>query len=205
MRRIHAVGLLLGASIGLVACGQLVDQNTRAPDSAATNTTPTSEDGADIGADIEADIEARLPPLLDQRRFTREEPPTFSEYEEAVFASTECLEALGFEVLGPYLSSDPEAVVTAHVPGVDRSKTYAWGIVNESEKRAALPLGTASDLCRDRYLTEIELIYFSPSESDLRVWLDNFRECMIEDGITEAADVPNERLIDLPYPAHCWP
>ena len=143
------------------------------------------------------DLEDILPAKPQFREFTRENPPTFAEYEEAVFATVACIEALGLEVWGPALSSDPDMPVKILVEGISIDEIYNFAVADP--KPGTEPLMTveqAMDFCSEWSGLNTITIARSPSEEQIRAWYDQFRACLKDAGFEGVDELSDEELSD---------
>ncbi|MFQ5523437.1 MAG: hypothetical protein ACE5F5_07650 [Acidimicrobiia bacterium] len=185
----------------LVACSTSGGSVGRGVPTTDLPTPPTSTTATTLplpsGTSLE-DLEDILPPKPQFREFTRDDPPTFAEYEEAVFATAACLEALGLEVRGPALSSDPDLLAKTLVEGISVSETY--NILVADPKPGTKPLMSvdqALDFCYEwSGENSITLLRFSPSEEQIRAWYEQFRSCLKAAGFEGVDELTDEELSD---------
>ena len=173
------------------------------PTTVGTNGTLPTSDATGPGVESET-LESLLPPIPERTPFSREHPPSFGDYEEAVFDTVECIETLGLDVLGPGLASDPEFPLRQFLPGVPASQLYMWA-VGDPQPGSRMAPRAADEFCRDRYLADIEAIYLNPDESEIRVWYREFRDCLERKRIDGVDTTPDEQLVDLSWPIECLP
>lgn len=199
-RTISLVGVLI-----LAACASPLVDVPSASGEVSVATSLAEGSAADVAPALE-DLEVQLPPPIDQSRFTSENPPAFSDYEEAVLATVACIEAMGHEVWGPALASEPDFPFLQIVPGVSGSHVYSWAIPDPAPgSTPAMGGEAADDFCRKRYLERIQILFLSPTEEEIRAWYDQFRDCLEGEGF-DVSGRADEQLIDVvDWPRECLP
>jgi hypothetical protein len=184
--------LLLVVSACAGASAPISDEGT------ALATAPPEQTTLPLPADLAlVDLEDILPATPQVREFTRENPPNFAEYEEAVFATAACIEALGLEVWGPAPSSDPDLLAKVLVEGISISETY--NILVADPKPGMKPLMSvdqALDFCYEWSGLNTITIAQSPSEEQIRAWYEQFRACLKAAGFEGVDDLTDDELHD---------
>lgn len=159
------------------------------------------------GMDIE-DIADILPTQPQFREFTPANPPTFTEYKKAMFATSACVESVGLEVRGPALSTDPDNPARSLTPGIPTSEIYGFSARwPTSGVQPRMGVESGLDFCSEWSSLNKITIARSPSEESVRAWYDQLRACMKEDGAEGVDDLTELELLEAAYVPylHCAP
>ncbi len=199
-RGLRLLALLAAFIVACAPTGNFIIEQTTPPTSTFATTLPPP---ADISL---GDLEDILPTQPQFRGFTRDEPPTFAEYEKAVFATVACIEALGHKVYGPGLASDPDFPIRELKPGIASSQVYSFGVVDpEPGTNPVMTVDAAIDFCYEwSGLNRISLAR-EPSEEDVLAWYQQFRACLEAEGVTGVNEASDEELVYLEWPVECLP
>ena len=143
------------------------------------------------------------------RPFSKANPPTFAEYEQAALWTISCIESLGGIVAFDGIDSEVPQIGVPSI-GIPADKMYVWAFRSEVEPGSPVRSGEhASAFCRDLFFEDLQTLYVdSATPADEKVWIDALRFCLIEEGVQGA-----ETIIDRTsygsfngdVPDHCWP